>query len=124
MPNCVDVSNYSSPLTADLLRNWMADGVKLVICQAFPPSYPQYAEQREQMRLCAEVGMPFDCYVYDYLGDPTWLDGALDGLSQADDKPRKVWLDEEDVETERGWTQQQRVDAIAWSVQRAKAAGW
>lgn len=112
-----DCSNY----TVDTLPldQWKAEGVGLVIIQAFPLSYHQYAEQRAQMAACAAAGLPFDCYVYDYLGDPTWLWGALDGLDQIflpSHKPRMVWLDEEDVETEAGWLPSQRVTAMSGSI--------
>lgn len=122
-----DVSNYTVPLTAALLAQWKAEGVGLVLIQAFPPSYGQYAEQRDQMAMCAQEGMPFDGYIYDYLGDPTWLRGALDGLDQAllpSLKPRQLWLDEEDTETEAGWSQQQRVAAIKESEVAAVLRGY
>lgn len=108
----IDVSNYSSPISVATLNAWRAAGVGLVIIQAFPPTYVQHTEQRDQMRAAVAAGMPFDCYVYDYLGDPTWLDRALDGLDQAAEKPRRVWLDEEDTETEQGWSHTQREVAI------------
>ncbi len=112
----VDVSNYTDPPTPAVLDAWQAAGVGLVIVQAFPPSYAdKYAEQMEQERLCHERGLPFDNYLYDYLGDPTWRDGCLEGMSlavQGGLVPRAAWLDEEDVETERGWSTGQRVEAI------------
>lgn len=124
-----DCSNFTIDFTPELLQAWRAEGVGLVIAQAFPPSYAsKYAEQRQQMRLCAQEGMPFDCYVYDYLGAPDWLDGALEGLSQAQAeeglRPRKLWLDEEDTETEAGWTTADRVVAIGQSARRALNAGY
>jgi len=120
-----DCSNFTVTLTAELIQQWKGEGVGLCLLQAFPPSYHQYEEQRQQMRVCASQGMPFDCYIYDYLGAPDWLDECLAGLEQAllpSEKPRKLWLDEEDTETEAGWTAQQRIDAISWSLQRADAA--
>lgn len=110
-----------------MLQEWQAKGVGLVLIQGFPPSYAQYAEQRDQMRTCATAGMPFDCYVYDYLGSPDWLSGALDGLDQVllpSEKPRMVWLDEEDVETEAGWTTTARVNAISNSIAAVKQRGY
>lgn len=122
-----DVSNFTDPLTAAILQQWQAEGVGLVLIQAFPPSYSQYTEQRAQMQICAAVGMPFDCYVYDYLGDPTWLWGALDGLDQVflpSEKPRMIWLDEEDVETEAGWAATDRVNAISNSIEAVESRGY
>lgn len=123
-----DVSNYSDELTPAVLQAWRDGGTGLVIIQAFPSSYTtKYAEQRRQMDVCAQEGMPFDCYIYDYLGDPTWLDGALAGLEQVllpSEKPRKVWLDEEDTETEAGWSAQQRINAISNSIGSVKQRGY
>lgn len=116
-----DCSNYTTDnFTPELIESWRASGVGLVIIQAFPPEYTsKYAEQVNQMRVCAQVGMPFDCYIYDYLGAPDWLDGALNGIQGSGLRPRKLWLDEEDTETEVGWTPQQRIDAITSSIERA-----
>lgn len=122
-----DVSNYSDELTPELLARWQSEGCGLVILQCFPASYPQYAEQRRQMSACATAGMPFDVYIYDYLGDPTWLDAALQGLVGAfwpSQKPRKIWLDEEDVETEAGWSIAERLGALQSSVRRAFEFGY
>lgn len=122
----VDVSNYTVTLTPEVLAAWQDAGIGLVVIQCFPPSYAQYATQREQMRACAAAGMPWDAYIYDYLADPTWRNAAMAGLTQAHDEegliPRKLWLDEEDVETEQGWTPQEREQAVVDSYQRA--FGW
>jgi hypothetical protein len=124
----IDVSNYTSELSGSILRQWKAAGVGLVIIQAFPQHYHQYAEQRRQMRACAEAGIPFDVYMYDYLADPTWRQGALVGLERAKAEeglePRQLWLDEEDTETEQGWPAGARRDAIQRSRIACEAAGY
>lgn len=111
-----DVSNFTIELTADIATQWRADDVGLVLIQAFPESYQQYAEQQRQVEWAVQNGFPFDHYIYDYLGDPTWLSAALDGIDAQGNRPRMVWLDEEDVETEEGWTPAQRDAAIDESV--------
>lgn len=119
-----DVSNYSVTFSPDLLAGWAAAGTRLVILQCFPPNYAQYTIQRHQMDVCAAAGMPWDVYLYDYLGDSAWRDGALAGLDMAAADglvPRKLWLDEEDVTSENGWTPEQRVAAIEASLQAADA---
>lgn len=124
----VDVSNYSDEITADTLAAWRAADVGLVIIQAFPPSYAQYAEQRRQMQACQDAGMPFDVYVYDYLASPDWRDGALYGLDAAKAAghvPGRVWLDEEDVSpSAQRLTAAEGVAAIQASVTAAQARGW
>jgi hypothetical protein len=119
-----DVSNYSVPLTPELLEQWKAEGVGHLLIQAFPPDYQQYAEQRNQMRAAVAAGLTFDCYVYDYLSDPTWLWGALDGIAQALQQPHMIWLDEEDVQTDQGMDPEYRVYLIRARVQNVKDRGW
>ena len=119
----LDISNYTDELDDDVLRQWKEAGVGLVIIQAFPPSYYQYAEQQRQVEACVRNDMPFDHYIYDYLGDPTWLWEALDGIEQQEHKPRQVWLDEEDVDTERGWSATRRVNRIAESLACVRERG-
>lgn len=120
---CRDVSNYTVSLTAEMIQQWKSEGVGLVIIQAFPQTYHQYAEQRDQIRVCASQGMLWDAYCYDYLGSPSWLDGCLHGLTRVHDEegllPRMIFLDEEDVESEQGWSPLQRTTAINQSMLRA-----
>ncbi len=93
-----DCSNYSvNPLP---LEQWKAAGIGLVLAQMFPPSYRQYIQQGQQMRQCADAGMPFDLYCYDYVADPSWRDQAILGmtsLASAGLVARRLWADEEDV---------------------------
>ncbi len=91
-----DCSNFSVAFTPDLLAQWQAADVGLVIVQAFPQGYAQYAIQLVQMSVCQAAGMPFDAYIYDYLDTPSWRDDCLSGLSASGFVPRKLWLDEED----------------------------
>lgn len=120
---CLDCSNYTVEFTPELLQSWKARGVGLLILQAFPSWYVQYEEQQRQMRMCRQESMPFDAYIYDYLGIPDWLDHGLEGLTQLHEQegllPRMLWLDEEDVESAESATQQQRVVDINWSLIRA-----
>lgn len=115
-----DCSNYTVAFTPDLIAQWRAAGAGLCILQCFPPTSLQYANQRRQMDVCAQEGMSYDCYVYDYLADPTWRDGALAGLTAAYDdglRPRKLWLDEEDVSLVVGnWSVAARINAIQASL--------
>lgn len=96
----VDISNYTSPIgTAELQRLHDA-GVRLVIIQAFPVSYRQFVQQTQQVHACAQFGMPWDHYVYDYLATPTWRDGAIAGLRSLQSQgytARRLWADEEDT---------------------------
>lgn len=99
-----DCSNYTVELTDATLAQWIAEGVGLLIIQAFPASYAQYQEQQRQVAAAVRNGLPFDHYIYDYLGDPTWVWDALEGIKAQAAQPRMVWLDEEDVETDNGAT--------------------
>lgn len=92
-----DLSNYTSPLTADALAKWKSDGVDLVIVQAIDPpiGYPA-GRTRDQIQACSAAGLDVDAYVWLWFG----LDVAdirrklslLDGLTI-----RKLWLDVEDT---------------------------
>jgi hypothetical protein len=67
------------------------------------------------MRAVAAAGMPWDAYVYQYLAFGDWLPGALQTLDLAAAEglvPRKAWLDVEDVDSGKDWSQSQRVDAV------------
>ncbi len=117
-----DVSNYSLPLTEERLAGWRADGVGLVIIQCFPPGYAQTTQQDAQIAACDAAGMPWDGYIYDYLSDASWRDGALYRLGlrvTSGLMPRKLWLDEEDINPTPQWSPQMHVDAIAASLAAA-----
>ena len=93
----IDVSNYSGTFSAARLQQYWDCGIRLVIIQAFPQGYAQYAIQKQQMESCVEFGMPFECYIYDYLSSPSWRTDALVGLSTIVWQPPRVWADEEDT---------------------------
>jgi hypothetical protein len=96
-----DESNFTVTESAALLEQWKAAGVELLIVQCFPPSYAsKYANQIAQMQLAQQAGIPFDGYIYDYLADPSWRDGCLQGLQALVGQGlvcRRLWADEEDV---------------------------
>lgn len=122
----IDVSNYTSELSVEILQRWQADGVGRVIIQAFPSWYPQFAEQTRQTQACRDAGMPFSNYVYDYLADPNWRDACLQGIAQLRDSlgvsPHEVHLDEEDTETIAGWPVAWVIEALVASVQAVQAS--
>jgi hypothetical protein len=92
----IDVSNYTSPLSAAALEAWRSNGVELVIVQAVDPpaGYPP-GQTRAQIQQCLDAGLVVDAYVW------IWFDldvedinrklALLDGLAV-----RQVWLDVED----------------------------
>lgn len=116
-----DISNFTVELTVDLVRSW---GVGLLFIQAFPRSYAQYAEQQRQISVAVEAGIPWDAYIYDYLADPTWRDGCLDGLDGGPRAPRQMWPDEEDVSPAiANWSPVDRENAIAATMEACQARG-
>lgn len=120
----VDVSNYTGPLSQGQIAAWKAGGVGLIIVQAFPATYAQYVTQAQQMSACKDAGMPYDCYIYDYLQDPSWRDGALVGLRQLGAmRPARVWADEEDT-TAKALTLKKREAAVALSLAAIFASGY
>lgn len=96
----VDVSNYTTdPLPTDKFKS---QGVSLVIIQAFPPRYHQYAQQVAQVKACKDDELDFDFYIYDYLESPGWRDNACAGLNALVSSgyvARRLWADEEDTTT-------------------------
>lgn len=119
----VDVSNYTGPLTQDDLALWWAKGIRLVIIQAFPANMNQYANQLQQMTACSTFGMPFECYIYDYLATPGWRDGALAGLWDAPWRKGRVWADEEDTSS-TAMLVSRRVSAVASTLGSIAATGY
>lgn len=118
----LDVSNYTSPLTAAIVRELHDhQDVGRLIIQAFPPSYPQYAEQRAQMRACAEAGVPFDIYIYDYHDSPWWVEQAAQGVEQASERPHQLWSDEEEEGQNAGLSVRQRTLAVDAALRRMDA---
>lgn len=119
----VDISNYTSPLTPQALELWKADGVGLVIVQAFPPNYVQYQQQQRQIEQCRAAGLRVEAYIYDYLAGPGWRDACLQGLQ--DSGVLKVWADEEDVTPEaRKLRLHERIGAITKTLDAIERAGY
>lgn len=91
-----DVSNYTVPLTPELLAQWKAEGCELVIVQAIdPPAGYPVGKTREQIQQCLAAGLTVDAYVW------LWFDyGVKDierKLALLDGLPiRQLWLDVED----------------------------
>jgi hypothetical protein len=93
----LDISNYTTPLTDQLLANVREAGVSHVIVQAIdpPPGYPT-GRTRDQIQRCLAAGFTVDAYLW------LWFDlgaqdiqrklGLLDGLPI-----RQLWLDVEDT---------------------------
>ncbi len=114
MTNCLDVSKYTIPVDVGVVQSWQAAGIRLLIIQSHPADYGQ-ERSLEIMRAAQAAGMPFDAYVYQYLAYEDWLPGALATLDLAAAEgllPRKVWLDVEDVDSGKGWTPEQREQAV------------
>lgn len=106
-----DASNFSGNFTAERVHAWRDSGVGLILIQAFPVAYKQYAIQQQQQGVCVAMGMPWGSYIYDYLADPTWLSSCLAGL--VGDLPRKLYLDEEDISlVPNNWPVAARVSTV------------
>ena len=109
-----DVSKYTTGLDANAVAAWKTLGVGLVIVQSHPAGYGRDSSLA-LMQTLSDGGLRWDAYIYQYMGDAGWTEGALQTLDLAASKglvPRRLWLDVEDVDTERGWTAAQRVDAV------------
>ena len=117
------MSNYTGPISQANLQAWRDDGVELVIVQAFPPEYSQYQIQQQQIQACSDFGMPFECYIYDYLSVPSWRDRALVGIQALAWQPAQVWADEEDT-TAKVMPLKRRIDAVAATLTAIEAAGF
>lgn len=118
-----DVSNYTSELTPQALEAWKADGVGVVIVQAFPWNYVQYQQQQRQITQCRAAGLRVEAYIYDYLAGPGWRDACLQGLQGSG--VLKVWADEEDVTPEaKGLQLFERIAAITGTLQAIEQAGY
>lgn len=59
----VDVSKYTGVVTPDVVAQWRAAGVGLVIIQAHPAGYGQ-ERSIELARVVEGSGMPWDAYIY------------------------------------------------------------
>lgn len=86
----VDISNYTTPLSLDQVNQWKAQGVGLVIVQAWP------GRVRDQLQVLAQAQMPVDGYVFVYPGDtPALIQSRLALLNGY--TIRRLWLDVEIV---------------------------
>lgn len=124
----LDCSKYTSPRSPAAMQRVKNEGVGAVIIQAHPPGYGPDATL-ELMRSARDVGMPFDAYIYEYVGYSEWVQGALQTLNRAaseDLVPLRIWFDIEDVEAQaKAMSVPQRVAAYErdlrlidqWSVQ-------
>jgi hypothetical protein len=93
----VDISNYTTPLTANAVEGLKSAGVTHVIVQSIdpPPGYPA-GRTRQQIELCQAAGLSVDVYVW------LWFDldirdihrklKLIEGL-----QIRQLWLDVEDT---------------------------
>lgn len=86
----LDISNYTDPITLDEVNQWKAQGVGLVIVQAWP------GRVQQQLAVLKQANMLVDGYVFVYKGDtPALIKGRLsllDGYTI-----RRLWLDVEIV---------------------------
>ncbi len=115
-----DCSNFTDDNIEQLMAQWYAEGDRLVLLQAFPPTHRNYPEQQRQIRAAVAQGMVWDAYIYDYLASPEWRDAALAGLSGH--SPRLIWLDEE--QDGLAWHISLTVNAIASSAAAVLLAGY
>jgi GH25 family lysozyme M1 (1,4-beta-N-acetylmuramidase) len=99
--HCVDISNYSGPVSQDTLFAWreMHD-VGLVIVQAIepPPNFPA-GQTRQQIQACVAAAIPVDAYLFLWTASNVEQDmrtklALLNGLEHW---VRKIWLDVEDT---------------------------
>ncbi len=122
MPSlCIDASKYTSGLGVRSVDRWCGLGVRLVIVQAHPEGYGRETSLELIRTLVAHRcalhadGMPWDSYIYEYMADPDWTASALGTLDLAVGEghvPRELWLDVEDVDSERGWPSAWRQQAV------------
>jgi hypothetical protein len=92
----LDLSNYSSPITASAMSLWQSNGVKLAIIQCLnpPPGYPA-GQTRAQLQACQDAGLPVDIYFFLFAGQsPTTIQAHL-GLANGF-RIRRKWLDIEE----------------------------
>ena len=76
---------------------WKALGVGLVIVQSHPAGYGRDSSLA-LMQTLSDGGLRWDAYIYQYMGDAGWTEGALQTLDLAASKglvPRRLWLDVE-----------------------------
>jgi hypothetical protein len=113
MTLAVDISNYTSSLTATALEGLKREGVSHVIVQAVDPPAPfPPGQTREQIQACLDAGLTVDAYVWLWFDlDPSDIQHKLhllDGL-----KIRQLWLDVEDTAASKydQPTTEQRVSA-------------
>jgi len=92
-----DLSNFSAPLTPEVLEAWKDEGFGLVIIQSVdpPPNYPQ-GRTRQQIEACLAAGLIVDAYIW------LWFDASTQDiwnkLALIKDLPiRQLWLDVEDT---------------------------
>ncbi len=122
MPSlAVDASKFTVGLDGAAVDRWCGLGVRLAIVQAHPKGYGR-EQSLELIRALAAHrcplhadGMPWDAYIYQYMADPDWTTSALGTLDLAAEDghaPRELWLDVEDVDTERGWPAAWRQQAV------------
>lgn len=117
----LDLSKYTATVTDDVVNRWCAEGIGLLIIQMHPAGYGQersldLARTARRHRCDRHAdGMPWDSYIYEYLAYPDWTEGAcatMDLLAAEGNTNREGWLDTEDVDTGKGWSAEQRVQAI------------
>lgn len=99
--HCVDISNYTDPLTGEVLTAWQDEhDVGLVICQAVdpPPGYPA-GVTRKQIETCVFMDMPTDAYLYLWTNSNVEADmrAKLQLLNGLEQHIGHLWLDVEDV---------------------------
>jgi hypothetical protein len=116
--HAVDISNYTTALTAERLASWKTDhDIGLVIVQSLNQAdFPQ-SDTAGQVALCQEAGLPVDIYVYPFFANgPNDAARRLRGVVGL--SVRRVWLDVEDVDgSSEAWSAEQRANAVArWLV--------
>lgn len=123
----MDISRYTGPISAAWLDAIHSRGYGLVIVQAHPAGYGQETSL-QQMQTLHAAGFRWQAYVYEYLADPSWTDGALATLDTARQQfgavPEKLWLDSEDVSNAAlRMSPSQRVLAMAANFDKLDAWG-
>lgn len=92
-----DISNYTGPVTAQMISDFQATQVSKVIVQAVDPPNPPYPPgvTAQQIQACRDAGLEVEAYIYLWNG---WPDGVDYALRLLDNQPiSRIWLDVEDI---------------------------
>lgn len=95
----LDLSNYTTPLSADAVAQFKQAGIELAIIQSIspPPGYPS-GQTQQQLTLCYAGGLAVDAYLFFWFdADLTDINNKLALITPYAGQIRQLWLDVEDT---------------------------